>query len=149
MLKCTWNLSNIQNHCNPPFSVIQSSLAALGVMLDFSYDGGSISVFMEVPEPEDPTPQESNGIQVMPETGVDNEESPCQLEENVSHPHKRGRPSCLPVNDLTLNHVIHMRCENIPVDEIAKEIGVSKRTFYRRWSALKPDTPHDTPFSMW
>ena len=38
----------------------------------------------------------------------------------------------------------------ISVEAIAKEIGVSKRTFYRRWTqAEKLGLDPDTPFSQW
>ena len=40
--------------------------------------------------------------------------------------------------------------QNASVEAIAKEIGVSKRTFYRRWTqAEKLGLEPDTPFSQW
>ena len=49
---------------------------------------------------------------------------------------KRGRPTAAVKNDLTLARIHHMRFMNVPVETIAKEIGVSKRTFYRRWNQI-------------
>ena len=64
--------------------------------------------------------------------------------------HKRGRPSANPKSDLTFGHVQHMRFLGISVEEIAKEFGVSKRTFYRRClQAQELDLAPETPFSKW
>ena len=64
--------------------------------------------------------------------------------------HKRGRPSVVPKYDITLGCVQHKRFMGISVEAIAKEIGVSKRTFYRRWTqAEKLGLDPDPPFSQW
>ena len=47
---------------------------------------------------------------------------------------KRGRPAAVVKNDLTLARIHHMRFMNVLVKTIAKEIGDSRRTFYRRWN---------------
>ena len=63
---------------------------------------------------------------------------------------KRGRPTAAVKNDLTLARIHHMRFMNVPVETIAKEIGVSKRTFYRRWNQIAQlNLDPETPFSKW
>ena len=61
-----------------------------------------------------------------------------------------GRPHVRPVTDLTLGEIHHKRFMNVPMESIASELGVSRRTLYR-----KLDTVHgknidaSTPFSQW
>ena len=88
---------------------------------------------------DDSLPDDSDCCDGTPETSVANSLS-----------HKRGRPSANPKSDLTFGHVQHMRFMGISVEKIAKEIGVSKRTFYRRWmKAENKGLAPDTPFSQW
>ena len=63
---------------------------------------------------------------------------------------KRGRPAAAVKNDLTIARIHHMRFMNVPVETIAKEIGVSRRTFYRRWNQIAQlNLDPETPFSKW
>ena len=63
---------------------------------------------------------------------------------------KRGRPAAAVKNDLTIARIHHMRFIYVPVETIAKEIGVSRRTFYRRWNQIAQlNLDPETPFSKW
>ena len=135
MMKCTWNLDGLQDSSNPPFSTFQAALAARGLMIDYSFKEGVVKLTLEIEK-------DWAADNVQGNTAGENASSPV--------PQKRGRPTCVPANDITLARVRHMRFMNIPVSEIAKEIGVSKRTFYRQWKKVMENHPDDdTPFSKW
>ena len=140
-MKCTWVLSACQPASNLPFSSMQKNLAALGVMLDYAFENGAIKVTLECP---DSCPDSASGC---------NTQDPAKAEESNSGTNRKlGRPTCKPKNDLTLEQVRHMRFMRVSVADIASTIGVSKRTFYRKWAALNGnnvDVDYDTPFSKW
>lgn len=81
------------------------------------------------------------------------EPSDCGRNEGTAQPEndvvkQRGRPKSVPKNDITLARVHHMRFMGVPVRDIAEEIGVSRRTFYRRFEQIKyKNLDPDTPFS--
>ena len=52
--------------------------------------------------------------------------------------------------DLTLAQVSHARFMNVSMKEIAKTMGISVRTLYRRWNAAtQAHVNPDTPYSQW
>lgn len=88
---------------------------------------------------EAPLPDDNNYCEGTPEGSV-----------GTAPSHKKGRPSAKSKSDLTFEYVQHMRFLGISVEEIAKEFGVSKRTFYRRClQAQELDLAPETPFSKW
>ena len=139
-MKCTWLLSTCQPASNPPFSSMQEKLTALGVMLDYSFVNGAIKITLECPD------YCHDNAQI-----ISNTQNPANAAESSSDTNRKlGRPFCEPQNDLTLGRVRHMRFMRVPVAEIAATIGVSKRTFYRKWAALNSKNVDDnTPFSKW
>lgn len=61
-----------------------------------------------------------------------------------------GRPHARPVNDLTLGDILHKRFMNVPMESIASELGVSRRTLYRKLDAIYgKNIDENTPFSQW
>ena len=84
--------------------------------------------------------------------GSDNRETGGQTRKDrpFVRSRKRGRPAAAVKNDLTIARIHHMRFMNVPVETIAKEIGVSRRTFYRRWNQIAQlNLDPETPFSKW
>ena len=70
-----------------------------------------------------------------------------ELEGTVS---PEGRPRMEAAKDLTLAQVNHARFMNFPMTEIAKDMGISVRTLYRRWNAAtQAHVSPDTPYSRW
>ena len=147
MISYQWFLAPDQPFNKDALYRLQYCLYAAGVYLDLSWNEGSPVMTISVPEdlmvtvdvqtPEDdPTP-----------TGCNTEDPPS---EEAVRRRKRGRPAVIVKNDLTLGHVRHMRFMNNSVEKIAEEIGVSKRTCYRRWEqAEKMNIDENTPFSRW
>lgn len=63
---------------------------------------------------------------------------------------KRGRPVKPPVNDITLLQVEKMQSNGMKADDIAAFIGVSRRTFYRKFNKAKQESLDPlTPYSNW
>lgn len=135
----TWNLSDTQAPSSKMFSDIQVALAAMDIMLDLSLDKGTIKITLGIPDPSAAcSPQEES----TPMAPIDSETSVLVK--------KYGRPSCIPVHDMTLDEVRSKRDTNTSIGDIAKEIGVSKRTFYRKWNAISNKALDGaTPFSEW
>lgn len=139
MLKYTWNLAYMQPQNPVPLQKIQETLAAENIFIDYAIDNGNVSLTIFVPGE---TPQEDTsslgGAPVSPE--ADRPPKP-----------KRGRPVCIPQNDLTLERILNMRRLGVTADVIAAELGVSKRTYYRQLKKLEDGAsrPYDTPFSEW
>ena len=165
MITCVWNLANVQEAKNPPFSEIQTALSRLGIMLDFSYEKGIVSLTLAFPEISGENEKSSSDHEELfsasSKTGsvesASSQDNKVHMEDVQSHqnpenaalPQKRGRPSSVPSNDLTFEKVRYMRSMGVTVSEIAREIGVSKRTFYRRWRNIADSMLEGTPFSQW
>lgn len=153
MISYKWYLSPDQPSNKDELYKLQYSLRAAGIYLDLSWQDGcpvlSISAPEQVLKKDPPLPSENDqpsGVFDYPCTSAAEDMDPAP----ASCPAKRGRPPVVPENDLTLGRVHHMRFMNVPVKVIADEIGVSKRTFYRRWKQIeKLDLDPDTPFSQW
>ena len=150
MISYQWFLSPNQPFNKEELYKLQYCLYAAGIYLDLSWKDGSPVMTISVPEQafeeragttmqDGPLPDDIDSCNGTPEDSVESAPS-----------HKRGRPSANPKSDLTFGHVQHMRFMGISVEKIAKEIGVSKRTFYRRWmQAENKGLAPDTPFSQW
>ena len=144
MISYKWNLSPQQPFDKKALYKLQTCLLAAGVFLDLSWNDDAPQLAISVSEEilEKVTAQQ---------TGQDS--FAAAKEENTEpqdSPKRRGRPSVMPGNDITLGHVQHMRFMGIPAEAIAKEIGVSKRTFYRRFAQARvKHLDPDTPFSQW
>lgn len=63
---------------------------------------------------------------------------------------RRGRPPAVPENDISVRQAEKMRSDGLSLDEIAAHIGVSRRTFFRRWDAAREKKADpEMPFSRW
>ena len=61
-----------------------------------------------------------------------------------------GRPRAEVKEDLTIAQIQHARFLDVPMTDIAKSMGISVRTLYRRWKAVTEAHLHpDTPYSQW
>ena len=133
MISYQWFLSPDQPFNKEGLYKLQHCLYAAGIYLDLSWKDNSpvmtISVSEQALEERTGFPMEDGPL---PDDSDCCDGSPGDPAANTPS-RKRGRPSAKPKSDLTLGHVQHMRFMGISVEEIAKEIGVSKRTFYRRW----------------
>ena len=149
MISYQWYLSPAQPFNKDELYKLQCCLYAAGVFLDLSWKDSSPVLTISAPEPasgnrselpmEEDSPDDGGPINASSE-----EPAPYIL------PAKRGRPSVRPENDMTFGHVQHLRIMGVPVEAIAKEIGVSRRTFYRKWTQAQGLGPApETPFSQW
>ena len=150
MISYQWYLSPDQPFNKKELFKLQYCLYAAGIYLDLSWKDGSPVMTISVPEQ---APEDKSGL-ITEESISSNDRGPCNDALESLDPkapaHKRGRPSVVPKYDITLGCVQHKRFMGISVEAIAKEIGVSKRTFYRRWTqAEKLGLDPDTPFSQW
>ena len=133
MISYKWYLSPDQPFNKEELFKLQYCLHAAGILLDLSWDKGSPVMSISVPE----------GLMEKAD-----EQPPADVPSGRCR--KRGRPTAAVKNDLTLARIHHMRFMNVPVETIAKEIGVSKRTFYRRWNQIAQlNLDPETPFSKW
>ncbi len=145
MISYQWFLSPEQPFNKDALYRLQYCLYAAGVYLDLSWNEGSPVMTISVPEEL----METVDVQAQKGSPTDSDPEEMPSEEAVRR-RRRGRPSVIVKNDLTLGHVRHMRFMNNSVEKIAEEIGVSKRTFYRRWKqAEKMNIDENTPFSRW
>ena len=147
MISYKWYLSPDQPFNKEELFKLQYCLHAAGILLDLSWDKGSPVMSISVPEGLMEKADEQ------PPTDVPSvfsaEDRPAEG-KGSGRCRKRGRPTAAVKNDLTLARIHHMRFMNVPVETIAKEIGVSKRTFYRRWSQIAQlNLDPETPFSKW
>lgn len=145
MISYQWHLSPDQPFNKEELCRLQCCLYAAGIYLDLSWNEGSVIMSISVPEDlmeKVDAQQEVNNTDSIPA-----EDPPA----GAAVPRrKRGRPSAVVKNDLTLARIHHMRFMNVPVETIAEELGVSKRTFYRRWKQIAcMDLDPETPFSRW
>ena len=61
-----------------------------------------------------------------------------------------GRRPIVPEHDLTLAQVRELQNRGTCLDGIARLIGVSRRTFFRKWAVVQTLSPdRETPFSKW
>ena len=139
MISYQWYLSPDQPFNKKELFKLQYCLYAAGIYLDLSWKDGSPVMTISVPEQ---APEDKSGL-ITEESISSSDSGPCNDALESLDPkapaHKRGRPSVVP-----------KRFMGISVEAIAKEIGVSKRTFYRRWTqAEKLGLDPDTPFSQW
>ena len=122
---------------------LQNCLVSVGMYLDLSLKDGMPQLTISIP---DDFLEKISSSETVTETGTD-EIHELPMDNERKH---RGRPAVQPKNDLTLGQVRHMRFMSIPAETIAKEIGVSKRTFYRRLNEINgKNLSEDTPFSLW
>ena len=149
MISYQWYLSPAQPFNKDELYKLQCCLYAAGVFLDLSWKDSSPVLTISAPEPasgnrsepplEDDSPHDGDPVNI-------------SFEESApyAHPAKRGRPSVRPENDMTFGRVQHLRSMGVSAEAIAKEIGVSRRTFYRKWTqAQVQGIAPETPFSQW
>ncbi len=151
MISYQWFLSPDQPFDKNTLFKLQCCLCASGIYLDLSWTDGSPVLTISVPEQ-----QESENRPGLPlgkdVPAVSSDLRDAALESSAPNVciTGRGRPSAKPVNDFTFGRVQHMRFMGVSAAAIAEEIGVSRRTFYRRWTqAQKLDLDPETPFSQW
>jgi hypothetical protein len=155
MLDYHFNLSTIQPASNPGLSILQEKLVSAGILMDLTFRDGSLGLHIRIMDrtPETEKPQET--MQKSSEIGNSaNPEIPCTVfqppaEHESEKPHMGRRPIA-PKHDLTLAQVKELQNRGTGLDGIAHLIGVSRRTFFRKWAAvhrLNPDP--ETPFSKW
>lgn len=144
MISYKWNLSPEQSSNKEALYKLQACLVAAGVYLDLSWNE-------DVPQLSISVPEELLEKIAAQQNGQDSSKISQEGNEAAQDPPKRrGRPSVIPGNDITLGRVYHMRFMGTSAEAIAKEIGVSKRTFYRRFAkASGKNLDPDTPFSQW
>ena len=129
MLVYKWALSASQPENEVRFMDLQYALYERSILINTSVEEGSPYITLYVDE----TSSVSSRKKV-------NDNTAC----------KRGRKPKSPRNDLTLGQVRHMRFMEMPMKDIAFEIGISKRTLYRRLEQINGlNLPEDTPFSKW
>ena len=134
MISYQWYLSPAQPFNKDELYKLQCCLYAAGVFLDLSWKDRSPVLTISAPEPAS---EDSSELPSEEDSPDDGDHANISFEESASyvHPAKRGRPSVRPENDMTFGHVQHLRIMGVPVEAIAKEIGVSRRTFYRKWTS--------------
>lgn len=131
-----WILSPEQPPGNPGISNLQQKLASAGFLLDLSLRDGAVELSINV----DDVPRTAS-----PDPDVD----PVRETAQTPLP-RRGRHPSVPKNDITVSQVREMRSKGMVLDEIADHIGVSRRTFFRRWRELQGrDIDPEAPFSTW
>ena len=162
MISYKWYLSPDQPFNKEELFKLQYCLHAAGILLDLSWDKGSPVMSISVPEGLMEKADEQPPADVP--SVLSAEDRPAER-KGSGRCRKRGRPTAAVKNDLTLARIHHMRFMNVPVETIAKEIGVSKRTFYRRWNQMigvskrtfyrrwnqiaQLNLDPETPFSKW
>lgn len=63
---------------------------------------------------------------------------------------RRGRRPVAPAQDISFAQALQMNAGGTSLANIADYIGVSRRTFFRRWSAARASgIDPETPFSDW
>ena len=146
MISYKWTLSLDQPSNETDLSELQKYLVTAGVFLDLSWNGEAPQLTISISEK---LLDKAAGQQ------MEIEPSDCGRNEGTAQPEndvvkQRGRPKSVPKNDITLARVHHMRFMGVPARDIAEEIGVSRRTFYRRFEQIKyKNLDPDTPFSKW
>ena len=165
MISYKWYLSPDQPFNKEELFKLQYCLHAAGILLDLSWDKGSPVMSISVPEGLMEKADEQPPADVP--SVLSAEDRPAER-KGSGRCRKRGRPTAAVKNDLTLARIHHMRFTaavkndltlarihhmrfmNVPVETIAKEIGVSRRTFYRRWNQIAQlNLDPETPFSKW
>ena len=119
---------------------IQTHLLTAGVFLDLVLKDGRPQLVISVSD-------ELLKKEAAPSSGAVLDES---TQNQADFKRQKGRPPAQPEHDITLERVKHLRFMGVPVEAIAKEIGVSKRTFYRKWRQIGDKClDSSTPFSKW
>jgi hypothetical protein len=144
MISYSFTLSLEQPFNKKSLLKLQTSLANAGIYLDLSWKDEmpqlTISLSEEFLEKSEETTTTS--------TPNDTDALPATIAPEGSK--RRGRPLVQPKKDVTLGRVKHMRFLQVPDKTIADEIGVSKRTLYRRLNQINgKGLNDDTPFSQW
>ena len=135
MVSYKWFLSSNQPLNKNTLLELQTQLLMVGIYLDLSWDNDNLQMTIAVPD------------EVVKAAAVQK-----ALEDRAANGplKRRGRPSVEPENDISLASVYHMQSMGIPAKDIARKIGVSKRTFYRRLEqARRKSLDPSTPFSQW
>lgn len=163
MLSYHWNLPLAQPEDNPPLHLIQQALFNAGFFLDFSLADGMVRLTIQEASPEGGAQGGSQQAENPPERGTATPApdaaratgghfpDACSPAGHSESPQKsRGRSSAVPKNDISIQQAREMRSEGLTLEEIAAHIGVSRRTFFRRWHDIADrDADPDTPFSRW
>ena len=141
MISYKWNLSPDQHFDKEVLFEFQRALLAAGVYFDLTQSEETTQLTISVP---DENPGNKPGQKPL-STPADPEDA----EPECSY-RQKGRPLVVPKNDLTIARIQHMRFMGVSVDTIAGKIGISKRTFYRRWKQIQwKHLDPETPFSQW
>jgi hypothetical protein len=146
MFSYHFNLSQDQPVNKEALMQLQTYLAAFDVFLDLSWEEGNsrMSIFISDEALEKGATQCAEQSQ----SGQNDEPDPEPVPDTPVK--RRGRPAAKPINDVSLGHVYHMRFMGVPAETIAEEIGVSRRTLFRRLADVNgKDISPDTPFSQW
>jgi hypothetical protein len=144
MFSYHFNLSQEQPANKESLMHLQTYLAAFGVFLDLSWEEGTsrMSIFVS-----DKALEKKASCPAKQPPSVPNDGTGSVPDVPVK---RRGRPAAHPKNDITLGHVYHLRFMGVPATAIAEEIGVSRRTLYRRLESINgKNISPDTPFSQW
>lgn len=158
MLDYHFNLTTSQPASNPGLSILQEKLIDAGIFLDFTYKNGNLGLYIRI-EDANLIPKKPLDI---PKGLLDSENStnpadsvfpvvdPSAPVRSGDEKPRRGRRPAVPERDLTLAQVRDMKKSGVGLDEIAHLIGVSRRTFFRRWATVQDSCPDPrTPFSKW
>ncbi len=146
MISYKWTLSAEQPFDKSTVFELQTHLAAVGVYLDLSWNDNAPQLSISVPrcvlqEETASDIEQKSTSEKNPEETPDSSKDPVQLKH-------RGRPLVSPENDITLGRVLHMQFMGVSAEDIAKTIGISRRTYFRILKNL--DENHydpETPFS--
>lgn len=163
MLSYHWNLPLAQPEDNPPLHLIQQALFNAGFFLDFSLADGMVRLTIQEASPEGgvqggsqqaENPPERSGAAPAPDAAG----TACGPSPDAGSPpvrpespkKRRGRSSAVPKKDISIRQAREMRSEGLTLEEIAAHIGISRRTFFRRWRDItNGEADPDTPFSRW
>jgi len=146
MISYKWTLSAEQPFDKNTVFELQTHLAAVGVYLDLSWNDNAPQLSISVPKS---VLQEETASDIAQKSSSekDPEESPVSSKVPVRLKH-RGRPLVSPKNDITLGRVLHMQFKGVSAEEIAKMIGISRRTYFRIMKNLENNHyDPETPFS--
>ena len=146
MISYTWLLSTEQPIDKKTLFELQALLLSAGVFLNLTWKDDTPQMTIAVAED---LIKRAAALKIQ-EATADTPIHDTNLPVNDPPKRRRGRPSVKPTNDITLASVYHKRFMGLSMEDIAKSIGVSRRTLYRKWEKISDkNIDPDTPFSQW
>ena len=148
MLLHRFNLSLDQPEGALFISELQDKLYSAGILLSLALSDDLIQLTIAIPEDGPahmPAPEYGSLTEKHDEGSLisqDEGDGSCKC--------RRGRKPAVPSQDISLAQALQMNAGGTSLADIANYIGVSRRTFFRRWSAAQASgIDPETPFSDW